>query len=83
VAALPKQECQGLHSVGLADDDQQRVARQLLPRRNTGGLTHDEFEIALDHYEARASLISLAQVSASAPRGAEGAAKGCSSGMAM
>ena len=42
----------------------QGVARHLLPRRNLGELTHDEFEIALEHSEVRSSssrsVVSLA-----------------------
>ena len=51
------QKCQGLHKARRADYDQQGVARQLLPRRSSGELVHDEFEIALDRSEVGASLV--------------------------
>jgi hypothetical protein len=42
---------QGLSKAGRGDHDEQGVARQLLPGRNSGELAHDESEIALDRSE--------------------------------
>jgi hypothetical protein len=42
------------------EHDQQRVARQLLPRRNRRELAHDDFEIALDRSKVGASLVGFA-----------------------
>jgi hypothetical protein len=45
-AALSKPECDGLDEAHRTKHDQQGVACQLLPGRNSRELAHDEFEIA-------------------------------------
>jgi hypothetical protein len=52
-----------LHKASPADHDQLGVARQLLPRRNSGELAHDEFEVALNRSQVGASLAALRPVS--------------------
>jgi hypothetical protein len=67
-ARLAKQKGQGLHKARRADHFEQRVARQLLPCRNSGKSAHDEFEIALDRNEVGASLSFDALLTMGVPR---------------
>jgi hypothetical protein len=46
------QERQGLHTARGAEHDQQRIARQLLPRRNSHDLALDEIQFGFDCSEA-------------------------------